>query len=363
VRAHLHAGDAAPWLAGYEVRVLDGNHLPASEKRLQPLRRLAAAPLPGLALVLYAPELDLVIDVLPGEDAHAQEQTFVPPLLERARPGELWIADRNFATRSILAALIARGAAVLMREHAGHPVLTPRGARRCVGRGETGVVYERGVDCPPPTPHPHRPAFQLREIEVELDTPLESGETVLRLLTTLPDAVDAITIAALYRRRWTVEGMFQRLEAVLHSEVRTFGQPRAALLAFCVAIVAYNVLAVVQAAVAAEAHARARPGDAPVPLSMYYVAHDVREHYRGLLIAVAAAVWTRYARQRPAQLARTLRRIAAQVRLEAFRKHPRAPKRHARQRPKQRDGPPSTGSPHVATARILQQLKQRPPTP
>ena len=40
--------------------------------------------------------------------------------------------------------------------------------------------------------------------------------------------------------------MFQQLEAHLHSEVNTLGYPAAALFAFCVALVAYNVLAVVK---------------------------------------------------------------------------------------------------------------------
>ena len=51
--------------------------------------------------------------------------------------------------------------------------------------------------------------------------------------------------------RWRVErsrspgikGMFQRLESVLHSEVRSLGHPRAALLGFAVAVLAHNVLA------------------------------------------------------------------------------------------------------------------------
>ena len=49
-----------------------------------------------------------------------------------------------------------------------------------------------------------------------------------------------------YRRRWCVEGMFQRLEAALQSEIRSLGHPRAALLGFAVAVLAYNVLAVLQ---------------------------------------------------------------------------------------------------------------------
>ena len=38
--------------------------------------------------------------------------------------------------------------------------------------------------------------------------------------------------------------MFQQLEAHLHSEVNTLGYPAAALFAFCIALVAYNALAV-----------------------------------------------------------------------------------------------------------------------
>lgn len=45
-----------PWAAGYRVRVLDGNHLAASQKRLKPLRGFRGAALPGQALVVYAPE-------------------------------------------------------------------------------------------------------------------------------------------------------------------------------------------------------------------------------------------------------------------------------------------------------------------
>ncbi|EPX59576.1 Mobile element protein [Cystobacter fuscus DSM 2262] len=76
-----------PWAAGYQVRVLDGNHLPASEKRLKPLRNFRGAALPGQSLVVYAPEMGLVVDVLPAEDAHAQERALTGPVLERVRGG------------------------------------------------------------------------------------------------------------------------------------------------------------------------------------------------------------------------------------------------------------------------------------
>ena len=353
-------GTPPPVLPGYRVRVFDGNHLPASEKRVKPLRGRRAAALPGQALVVYDPDLDLVVDLIAGENAVASERTLVPAAVAAAGTGDLWIGDRNFSTRPILTALTARGAAVLVREHGTQPHPTPLGARRRVGRGGTGMVYEQGVEMPTdPASDPTGAlgaVLRLRRIEVELDTPTEDGDTIVRVLTTLPVDVDARTVAALYLTRWTVEGLFGRLEAVLHSEVRTLGQPRAALLAFSVAVVAYNVLAVVQAALDAEAAkqaAAAAPDTAPVPISLFYVADEVRAHYRGLLIAVDAGVWARYDAQSPAQLAQTLRHLATHARLEAFRKHPRA----ATPKPKKGYAPRADVQRTVATSRVLAEQK------
>jgi len=360
VRSALTMPEPAAHLPGYRRRVFDGNHLPASEKRIKPLRGRRAAALPGQTLVVYDPDLDLVVDLNAGEDAVASERTLVPAAVTAAGPGELWIGDRNFSTRPILTALVACGAAVLVREHGTQPHPTPCGPRRRVGRGETGTVYEQVVEVP--TDSASDPtgvvgaALRLRRVEVELDTPTEGGDTVVRLLTTLPAAdADARTVAALYLRRWTVEGLFGRLEAVLESEVRTLGQPRAALLAFSVAVVAYNVLAVVQAALDAEAAKQAAAAAAPVPISLFYVADEVRAHYRGLLIAVDEAVWARYDAQSPAQLAQTLRHLATHVRLEAFRKHPRP----ATPKPKKGYAPRAEVQRTVATARILAEQKQQ----
>ena len=55
-------------------------------------------------------------------------------------------------------------------------------------------------------------------------------------------------MAQLYHNRWKLETAFQHLEAYFHSEINTLGYPKAALFGFCLALVAYNVLAVVLAA-------------------------------------------------------------------------------------------------------------------
>jgi IS4 transposase len=92
----------APSVTGYRIRIIDGNHLPASEKRLKPLRGFRGAALPGQALVVYDPDCSMVVDLIPCEDGHSQERTLMGPILASAQKGDLWIADRNFSTRSIL---------------------------------------------------------------------------------------------------------------------------------------------------------------------------------------------------------------------------------------------------------------------
>jgi hypothetical protein len=89
-------------LPGYRVKILDGNHLRRTQRRIGELRALNAAPLPGHALVVLDPELRLAIDVFPCEDGHAQERTLLPQVLETVQAGDVWIDDRNFCTADFL---------------------------------------------------------------------------------------------------------------------------------------------------------------------------------------------------------------------------------------------------------------------
>jgi IS4 transposase len=338
----------APWLPGWRVRIVDGNHLPASEKRLAPLRGFRGAALPGHSLVVFDPDSGLVLDVVPCEDGHASERGLLATALQAATAGDLWIGDRNFCTAPAIRLATARGAAVLFREHGAHPNPTPTGPRRKVGRVATGVVYEEPVEIAATA---EEPALAMRRIEVVLDEPTTDGDTVIRMLTTLPAAVEACTVAQLYRGRWSIEGLFGRLEAALKSEVRTLGHPRAALLAFGTAVVAYNVLAVIEAAVAA-AHDLDAAG---LSISTFYVADDVRSDYRGMRIAILAAVWEAFDAMPPARLARTLLTIATNVDPRTIRKHPRRPK----PRLKQGYAPKAQVQRHVATSKVLRDGKIR----
>ena len=79
--------------------------------------------------------------------------------------------------------------------------------------------------------------------------PLRDGSTEVRLLTNVPaNKAGAKRLAEVYRTRWQIETAFQELTVYLRCEVSTLGYPKAALFAFCVALVSYNLMSAVRAA-------------------------------------------------------------------------------------------------------------------
>ena len=330
-------------LPGWRVRVLDGNHLPASEKRLAPLRGFRGAALPGQSLVVYDPDSGLVTDLLACEDAHASERAAVGPLLDSAQPGELWIADRHFCTRTVLQAWQAAGSGFIVREHARHPHLVGQGDWQSRGRTTTGQLREQAIEI-------KDQQAPWRRIELALDAPTEDGETTIRMWSNLPEAITAGQTAALYRRRWRIEGLFGRLESVLNSEMASLGHPRAALLGFAVSVLAYNVLTLIQRCVE-QAHQRQH--EPPPEVSTYHLALHIRGSFQGLLIAVPPEAWPSWHEADPCGLAERLLCLARHINPRQVATSKRKPK------PKTAKGyvDGKTARTHVAIARVLTQAR------
>lgn len=334
-------GEAPPLLPGYRVLILDGNHLSGSEHRIQELRRMRAAALPGQALVVLDPTWMLIVDVLPWEDAHAQERSLLEQIASRVQPRDLWIDDRNFCTTKFLFGIQRRQGCFLVRQHASTLHGELLGQRRSRGRVPTGRVYEQKVRL-------HHPqtgeSFRARRITVELDQPTREGEKVIHLLTNLPvAAASAKRVAELYRKRWTIEKVFQDLAVALTCEIHTLGYPKAALFGFCLALVAYNAVSLVQAAL------RSVHGAAKVEteVSWYHLCRHLSKVYTGMMIALPASQWDVFRRLEVPAFATLLRELATRIDLRRFRKHPRGPKKPP---PKKISGVKIS---HVATARVL----------
>jgi IS4 transposase len=337
-----------PWLKGYRVKILDGSHLPGTEHRIRPLRFTRAGALPGQALVVLDPERMLIEDVVLGEDGHAQERSMTEAVLGMVRPGDLWVADRNFCTTALLFGIVGGGGSFVIRQHGSTLTWEAVGERVFKGRCATGAVFEQAVRLS----DPEGGALVARRITVELDEPTRDGDRTIHVLTDLPEeAADAVKVAGLYRKRWTLETAFQELEASLHGEIDTLGYPKAALFAFCLALVAYNVLSGAKAALRS-VHGEAA-SDAKV--SGYDLTEEVSGTYRGMMIAVPKDEWVVFHGMPPRELCPFLKRLAGAVRLSEFRKQPRGPKKP---RPERQSGAKIK---HVATARLLAGQKAKPP--
>ena len=333
-------GARPPLLPGYHVRILDGNHLAGTEHRIKELRTIGAGALPGQALVVLDPRLMLATDVILCEDGHAQERSLLGQVLGLVRAQDLWIDDRNFCTTNFLFGIAGREAFFVVRQHAATLHWEFVGKRRACGRTDTGRVFEQTIRATNDTGE----VLILRRITVVLDKPTRDRETEIHLLTNLP-AKDARAkvIAALYRKRWLIETAFAELESTLNGEVNTLGYPKAALLAFCVALVAYNVLSTLKAAL------RSVHGEGVVAedVSGYYVADEIKRVHDGMMIAIPEDEWVVFHDLTPVELAGVLVELAAAVRLPKYQRHPRGPKKP---QPKKQSGAKLK---HVSTAKIL----------
>ena len=212
------------------------------------------------------------------------------------------------------------------------------------GETETGTVYEQWIEVSDEEGN----TAKWRSIMVRLNKATRDGDKELVILTNLPEsAADAIRISDLYRKRWRIETMFQELESHLQSEIDTLGYPQAALFGFCVALIAYNVLAVVKAALR-QVHGEEKIRN---EVSGYYLAGEISRTHEGMTIVVDPEEWAVFQTMTQQLFVDVLIQLAQNVQLEKYKKHRRGPKLKA---------PPRTSSknePHVSTARLLLKAK------
>jgi Transposase DDE domain len=356
---------AEPAVPGYRLKIVDGNHFSATDRRLRLLRG-GGPPLPGQALAVLDPAVGLVIDLFPCEDGHAQERSLLPEVLKTVQAGDLWLEDRNFCTTGFLFGIDAKDAAFLVRQHANALHWELVAERRYLGRTERGQVYEQAIILW----NEQGQELRARRLTLALDQPTRDGETELHLLTNLPhEAADGLLLARLYLMRWLIETAFAELTVPLVCEVKSLGSPPAAIFTFATAVVCYNAIQVLKAAIAAVHEPAPNPASAlkPVPpaagpaqrslrddLSTYYIANEVSTLWRGIDLMTPQSLWDdQFGKLAPPALADRLRVLAANVNVRNLRKRPPS------QRPSKRTSPSKPGS-HVSTAKILAGVPPKP---
>jgi len=330
------------WLSGYQIKVLDGNHLSSTEHRLKALRGTWAAPLPGQALVVLDQQRMLITDVFLSEDGHAQERRLIAQVLQHVREDQLWIEDRNFCTLGLMFGMARRGAAFVVRQH-GQVQGELLGRPTCKSPTRSGPVYEQSMLVRDPE---SGETMRVRRITMTLKEPTRDGDTVLHVLSNVPGPrASAAQLARLYGKRWSIETAFFEITTTLACEINTLGYPKAALFTFCLALLAYNAVSLVKAALRS-AHGRQKVND---EVSSYALSLEISRTYDGMMIAIPAPHWVLFRVLSDQAFANVLRELASSVNLSRYQKHPRGPKKKPPERTAYQNGK------HVSTAKLLAQ--------
>ena len=117
------------------------------------------------------------------------------------------------------------------------------------------------------------------------------------------------------------------------------------MFALCLALVAYNAVAVIKAALR-RVHGKQQGHN---DVSSYSLSLEIRQTYDGMMVAIPAPHWAVFRDLSPTALAERLRELASYVRLSQYRKHPRGPKKKPPARTAYQNGS------HVATSRLIAQ--------
>jgi hypothetical protein len=300
-----------------------------------------------MSLAVYEPASGLILDVILAEDAHTQERALVDRV--PVEPGQLWVVDRNFCVRSLLLRIARSGAFFVARWHRTAFPFRATSRLHARGRCASGAIFEQTVEV---VDH-EGVAHPLRRIVLELDVPTREGETAIVLMTNLPAEVPAVVCCTTYSERWQIEGHYQRLTDLLHCEVPSLGDPRAALFGFSMAAVAGNALAVLQG------NLRVAHGEELAEeISAFALVDEAAEVYPGMMVAVPPSSWPRAVAYPAEAVAGVLNGLAERVPVHRMFRSRRGPKKP---RPKRSRG---NRVHHVSNQKLLDRARgiARPPS-
>lgn len=331
-------------LKGYRVFAVDGNHLQESEKRLEPLRMLHDAPLPGTTVARFDLQRRMFDRAYLLADAHAQESSVLDRVLGDLQQGDLLLADRHYCILDFLRSADAKKVCFLIRQH-GRFKGVLMGERSLIGRSSTGTVYEQKIKTCDASG-----ALEMRRITVELDQQTRDGDGVIHLLTNLPSTVSAQAIADIYRHRWEEETAYYYVTTTLTCEVAAIGTPQAALFLFCVALMAFNIRQVIFAALCA-VHDEALVKE----VSHHALSVEASRYSDGMLVMLDDEYWSELLGDSPEDLAHLLRYLSRKIEIKRYLKSRRGPKKKIDKPPRTR---PKT---HVSTGKILKKTSTTTP--
>lgn len=337
-------------LAGWSVTAVDGKKLKNAAKRLKPARGSRGRLLGGKALVGLSLPTGLVVGMNADPDGETNDGPLVPGLLNQLRPAlpgpRLWVADRQFCDLTQPARFAEAGDHFLVRYHpkvhfqrdAEAPVREGSDPQGRPWREEWGWIG--------------RPQSRRRRYVRRITLFRGEGEEDVILITNLldADAVPAVDLLAVYRRRWGIERVFQQVSEVFHLKQLIASTPEGTIFQCAFCLLLYNMIELVR-------HFVAQPAGVPLErVSLGNLFYDVHRQ----LIA-----WNELLG--PSRTEAALERLASpgplRARLEALLSEvwtPRWEKAAQRKRKPPPERASLTGG-HTSVYRLIQQARREPP--
>lgn len=235
----------------FELVVMDGKKIKNAAKRLAPTRGYTGKLLGAKALVALDARRGLAIAMSDSLDGEANDVPLVPALLPQVRlvitQRVLWLADRQFCDPATLCQLQEReGDRFVVRVRRGLHFQAESTRTMIDEQGRT-VIDEVGVL------GRGKQAMRLRRV-----TLLRPGDDDVIVLTDLLDqeVFAALNLLQLYRRRWSIEQVFQEVTQTFALAHLIGSSPKAVLFQFAFCLLLYNLVQVVKSFVAADGAVR-----------------------------------------------------------------------------------------------------------
>jgi hypothetical protein len=237
-------------LREFQPVMIDGKTIKNVAKRLKPLRTSAGGLLGGKAVVALEWATGLAVGLQTHLDGDASEKRLVGEVIGRVRRvvagPRLFVADRGFCDLVQMQHFTSEtGDHFLLRQHRGL-TFTPdatRAAKHSTDDEGRTVVETWGWA----GSASHKDRRYVRRLQL-----LRPGDEDLVLFTNLldEDQYPATDLLWLYRQRWGIERVFQKVTEVFGLERLIGGTPKACLFQFAFCLLLYNVIQVVTGHVA-----------------------------------------------------------------------------------------------------------------
>jgi hypothetical protein len=235
-------------LKEFRILIFDGKTLKHAAKRLKPLRGRAGRGLGGKLLVAMEPATGLIVGMAADPDGHVNEAKLVPRLLPTLRerlPGiRLWMGDQLFGDLAQVRRCTEHGDHCVLRLHTKSQFLVDPSQTSHRGVDPLGRAW---IDECGTLQSSREGALTLRRITLTRD-----GDKPLTLITDLLDAerYPANDLLDLYRQRWGIEQVFQKVSEVFHLRHLIGSHPQAMIFQASLCMMLYNLLQVIRGLVA-----------------------------------------------------------------------------------------------------------------